>query len=249
MSSYATLDEVYGNKFPKKKKSKKNKESLCHQYAKNYSKIQKDLEPYSIQSNYADYQNPNTSMSKRKEELLKKHKKKEEFEHFQDKDEVDADYFDKMYNSYDFKSQTLTDGDHLMKYDSEFAYDDEDDDTKEKEVRKINNEFIAETVSRKTDYEFDKHYMDFALYLISGVLLIFILEQFVQLGMMLKDKKTSHTHYYTTYNPQVMPQQSPPVIHSQPHHSPLNPQTIQSQVSNIVQEFPYTQTVNSQVNN
>jgi hypothetical protein len=131
-----------------------------------------------------------------------------------------------------------------MKYDNEFVDDEQDDDTKEKEVHKINNEFVAETISRKTDYEFDKHYMDFALYLISGILLIFILEQFVQLGMMLKDKKTSHTHYHSGY-PQYIPQQTQLI---QPQHV-AQPHVVQHvSPQHITKQFPYTQSVNNQVN-
>ena len=44
-------------------------------------------------------------------------------------------------------------------------------------------------------YEKDQNYLDFGLYLISGILLIFILEQFVQLGMIMKDKRVNEKLY------------------------------------------------------
>ena len=38
-------------------------------------------------------------------------------------------------------------------------------------------------------------HLDFGLYLISGILLIFILEQFVQLGMVMKEKRVNEKLY------------------------------------------------------
>jgi len=56
----------------------------------------------------------------------------------------------------------------------------------DEEVNKVqlNNKSIS-----KDNYEPDKNYMDFGLYLISGILLIFILEQFIQVGLMIRNKR------------------------------------------------------------
>ena len=45
------------------------------------------------------------------------------------------------------------------------------------EVKKGSGSAVLSKKAPKTDYESDKHYMDLGLYLISGILLIFILEQ------------------------------------------------------------------------
>ena len=44
-------------------------------------------------------------------------------------------------------------------------------------------------------YQEDQNYLDFGLYLISGILLIFILEQFVQFGMLMKEKRVNEKLY------------------------------------------------------
>ena len=63
----------------------------------------------------------------------------------------------------------------------------------QKKIKKnINNEDVNKVQLNnqlKDDYEPDKNYMDFGLYLLSGILLIFILEQFIQVGLMIRNKR------------------------------------------------------------
>jgi len=56
--------------------------------------------------------------------------------------------------------------------------------SKEKEKEKE-----VSSTGAKPEYEPDKNYMDLGLYLISGILLIFILEQFVQIGLMMRNNR------------------------------------------------------------
>jgi hypothetical protein len=48
----------------------------------------------------------------------------------------------------------------------------------------------VETNVKEPKYQTDKNYMDLGLYLISGILLIFILEQFVQIGLMMRESRS-----------------------------------------------------------
>ena len=50
------------------------------------------------------------------------------------------------------------------------------------------------------NYESDKNYMDLGLYLISGILLIFILEQFVQIGVMMRQTRGGDNKIGGNYN-------------------------------------------------
>ena len=59
-------------------------------------------------------------------------------------------------------------------------------------TRVKNGEIKVENVNNvNKKYENDKNYMDLGLYLISGILLIFILEQFVQIGVMMRETRGS----------------------------------------------------------
>jgi len=78
---------------------------------------------------------------------------------------------------------------------------------------------------KEPKYESDKNYMDLGLYLISGILLIFILEQFVQIGIMMRETRSgggnldgganNNPNYMNKYNypppamyhPSIYPQQ------------------------------------------
>lgn len=59
----------------------------------------------------------------------------------------------------------------------------------EKVNERVNEVQRSKKSISKDDYEPDKNYMDFGLYLISGILLIFILEQFIQVGLMIRNKR------------------------------------------------------------
>ena len=215
----ASLEEVYGPSFNKKKKkrSKKKKQPLCNYYARQYKKSNRD-EPYTIQSNdsinnYAQYNidDYNVELTGKKNKYRSDNRyEPKEFKLYVD-DEEEHDYFDKLYNSHEFKPQERTNGNNLMRYERDEDSDEDSDEELEKE--QINRRMRTDTMGRSNnmpltpmkstplyerngkDYEPDQNYLDFGLYLISGVLLIFILEQFVQLGMILKEKRPSPIFY------------------------------------------------------
>ena len=91
--------------------------------------------------------------------------------------------------------------------------------------KNVAKEPVGTSVTPK--YESDKNYMDLGLYLISGILLIFILEQFVQIGIMMKDsrggiregggiKYMNEPANYMYYAPP--PQMNPQVYNSQMYY-------------------------------
>lgn len=212
----ASLEEVFGKDFNKKKKKskKKLKQPLCNYYARQYKEnSEQNDEPYTIMSNdrvnnYANYDQYSKNFTGDNNKYSKKNRRTPE-EHKVLIDEDDEyDYFDKLYKGHEFKALERTNGNNLMGYEKDEDSDDSDDD--EPRMR-INRDVKTDTLGqvneyqRRTrplyqvgtpDYEEDKNYLDFGLYLISGVLLIFILEQFVQIGVILKDKRQSPIFEY-----------------------------------------------------
>lgn len=86
----------------------------------------------------------------------------------------------------------------------------------------------------KPQYESDKNYMDLGLYLISGILLIFILEQFVQIGLMMRDTRGPIREgggiNYINETPAYM-YQPPPMYHPQMYNNQMyNPQMYNPQM-------------------
>ena len=87
---------------------------------------------------------------------------------------------------------------------------------------------VGSKVSKDSDkvYESDKNYMDLGLYLISGILLIFILEQFVQIGLMMRETRGGARvggsyNYVRDFNYQMPPQQYfHPAMYGQMYPSP-----------------------------
>ena len=215
--NYASLDEVFGSDFKKKKKkpkkTKTQKEASCNYYARRYDKnTHKDLnniQSNDIVNNYAgysvnDYAPELTGQKNMYTENNRNANQKHEI--YIDEDE-ELDYFDKLYRSHEFKPLEQTDGNNLMNY----VKDEEDNDEQDKLYKKpiINREIKTDTLGRPNmmllnnevelerlrKYEQDQNYLDFGLYLISGILLIFILEQFVQLGMIMKEKRVNEKLY------------------------------------------------------
>lgn len=211
----ASLEEVFGKDFNKKKKKskKKLKQPLCSYYARQYKKNQatKD-EPYDIVgndrvNNYANYDMYNKEFTGDDNRYAKKNRKKPRDNKLYIDEDEEFDYFDKLYNTHEFKSLESTDGQNLMGYEK----DEEDSDSDEEPRMRIDRSIHTDTLGLPNDsirrtrpiyqvgtpeYEEDKNYLDFGLYLISGVLLIFILEQFVQIGVILKDKKNNPVYEY-----------------------------------------------------
>ena len=71
-------------------------------------------------------------------------------------------------------------------YDSgEENYSDDDEEENKIIKKKANNKKIKKT-SRKQSLSFDEVQMELLLYTVTGVIFIFIMEQFVQIGMKLK---------------------------------------------------------------
>tara|TARA_Y100000385_G_C13053934_1_gene621101 strand:- start:1051 stop:1713 length:663 start_codon:yes stop_codon:yes gene_type:complete len=212
--NYASLDEVFGSEFKKKKKkpkkTKTQKEASCNYYARRYDKnTDKDLnniQSNDIVNNYAgysvnDYAPELTGQKNMYTENNRNANQKHEI--YIDEDE-ELDYFDKLYRSHEFKPLEKTDGNHLMDYEKN--EDEDEDGLYRKPV--MRREIKTDTLGRPNmmllenrdldklrRYEEDQNYLDFGLYLISGILLIFILEQFVQLGMIMKEKRVNEKLY------------------------------------------------------
>jgi|TARA_B110000259_G_C13918331_1_gene363780 hypothetical protein len=211
--NYASLDEVFGSEFNKKKKKKPKKQQACNYYARRYEKTSdKDLsnvQSNDVINNFAGYGTNDYSP----ELTGKDNKYSKNNRNVQDKhklyidEEEEMDYFDKLYKTNEFKPLTSMDGNNLMNYTNN-NNDDNNDDSDDEEPPQINREIQTTTYKKPFKslltgqkqednkiYEEDKHYLDFGLYLISGILLIFILEQFVQLGMIMKQKKVQEQLY------------------------------------------------------
>lgn len=211
----ASLEEVYGKDFNKKKKKskKKLKQPLCNYYARQYKKNQEtEDEPNTIMSNdrvnnYANYDQYSKEFTGNDNRYAKKNRKQpREHKLLIDEDE-EYDYFDKLYKTHEFKSLENTDGKHLMGYEKDEDSESDDEEPRMRIDRNIHTDTLGlpNEYERRTrplyeqgtpDYEEDKNYLDFGLYLISGVLLIFILEQFVQIGVILKEKKNNSVFEY-----------------------------------------------------
>jgi len=215
--NYASLDEVFGSDFNKKKKKKPKKvktpkEASCNYYSRRYDKnTNKDLnniQSNDIVNNYAgygvnDYAPELTGQKNMYTENNRNANQKHEI--YIDEDE-ELDYFDKLYRSHEFKPLEQTDGNHLMEYEKNEDEEQDEDELYRKPI--IKREIKTDTLGRPNmmllenreldklrRYEEDQNYLDFGLYLISGILLIFILEQFVQLGMLMKEKKVDEKLY------------------------------------------------------
>ena len=218
--SYGNLDEVFGPDFNKKKKKKikKTKEpsaetSSCNYYNRRYNKnTEEDLskiQSNDIINNYAGYSvnDYDPELTGQKNMYIENNRLAKEKHKLYIDEEDELDYFDKLYKSHEFKPLEQTDGNHLMNY----VNDEEDNDEEDKLYKKpiINREIKTDTLGRPNmmllnneaeleklrKYEQDQNYLDFGLYLISGILLIFILEQFVQLGMIMKEKRVNEKLY------------------------------------------------------
>lgn len=204
----------------KSNKSKKNKlksskyinnENACDYYAKQYimsidqaNKQKQELE-YNIDGNdyinyFAEYDNGKRNLSNTKQKLLKNNNNK-------DIDEFD-DYFEKLYGTYDFPDQERNNGRNFMsnsdneKEDNNDNYDNNQSSNYKEDIDKFYKSNIdydkyshipINMANNYNDnyYEKDKYYMDFGLYLISGILLIFILEQFVHIGLVMQNKRNN----------------------------------------------------------
>jgi hypothetical protein len=139
--------------------------------------------------------------------------------------ESEADYFDKLYKGHEFKNMESRNGLNLMKYrrtgsqeldmeDQDNVLEDQDVDIESNpspikpstQLKAQDNDYI-----QYTGYQKDRYYMDFGLYLISGVLLIFILEQFVQIGMSLRQVRleSRNSQVISTSQPQYIMDHEP----------------------------------------
>lgn len=207
----ASLDEVYGKDFNKKKKKskKKLKQPLCNYYSRQYKKNSEEKdEPYTIMSNdrvnnFANYDQYSKKFTGDDNRYSKKNRREPEEHQLLIDEDDEHDYFDKLYKGHEFKALENTNGNNLMGYEKDM--DDDDDSDDDEPTMRLNRGINTDTLGQVNeyqrnrtrplyevgtpDYEEDKNYLDFGLYLISGVLLIFILEQFVQIGLLLKEKR------------------------------------------------------------
>jgi hypothetical protein len=206
----ASLEEVYGKDFSKKKKKskKKLKQPLCNYYSRQYKKNSElDNQEYNVigndkVNNHANYNQYSKKFTGDDNKYSKKNRQEPEEQKLYIDKEDEYDYFDKLYKGHEFKSLENTDGGNLMEYQKD---DDDESDEEDEPILRIDREINTDTLGevnqykrKRTrplyevgtpDYEEDKNYLDFGLYLISGVLLIFILEQFVQIGVLLKKNR------------------------------------------------------------
>jgi hypothetical protein len=192
-------------------------EQACDYYAKNYAmnleqaREQKEKLAFNIDSNdyinyFAEYDNVNSNLSSTKKML-----QKDNFSQQSNHNNELEDYFDKLYGTNEFQNiednnsrnfmDDYNDDDGLLSdYEQPpnnnrkrpYSYS-KDDIKKFQDYKQKYSQFKYDNnISNKNDntyYEKDKYYMDFGLYLISGILLIFILEQFVQVGLLIKERK------------------------------------------------------------
>ena len=84
------------------------------------------------------------------------------------------------------------------------------------EVKRGSGSSVKSQKTSETDYESDKHYMDLGLYLISGILLIFILEQFVQIGGILRSNRMNKLNIYGGAEGNYSNYQPPPMYYPPP---------------------------------
>jgi hypothetical protein len=217
--NYSSLDEVFGSDFnkKKKKKSKKNKtskEAACNYYARRYDKNTdknfENIQSNDIINNYAGYSVNDYApkLTGEKNMYLENNRNaNQKHEVYIDEDE-ELDYFDKLYKSHEFKPLEQTDGNNIMNYEKNEDEDEDEDEDGLYNKPIIKREIKTDTLGRPNmmllenreldrlrRYEEDQNYLDFGLYLISGILLIFILEQFVQLGMVMKEKRVNEKLY------------------------------------------------------
>jgi len=233
LNNYADLNEVYGTNFSKKKKKIKKLKHPAYNYPrklKNISNVEPSQSNEFINNN-SSYQIGEDSNNKIGNSLKNHVDNHNEYHQYVDKEE-ELDYFDKLYKSYEFKPLEETDGSNLMKYEErENDEENEDDFNNRPEIkRKIKVDtlynpnqhpyYLKDNNSNSREYSPDKHYIDFALFLISGILLIFILEQFVRLGT-----KLSSNNIQPPQQPIYYIQQPPPgyVPVQQPVQQPVPP--------------------------
>ena len=194
------------------KKNKTSKEAACNYYARRYDKnTDKNFEKIQsndVINNYAGYSVNDYApkLTGEKNMYLENNRNaNQKHEVYIDEDE-ELDYFDKLYKSHEFKPLEQTDGNNIMNYEKNEDEDEDEDGLYKKPIikREIKTDTLGRTnmmllenreLDRLRRYEEDKNYLDFGLYLISGILLIFILEQFVQLGMVMKEKRVNEKLY------------------------------------------------------
>lgn len=210
--NYASLDEVFGSDFckTKKERKKKLKQPSCNYYARKYDENVEKLKNYpghDAVNNYSNYSMNNDledEVNKDNRYSEKKRRAQQKYQLYVDNEE-ELDYFDRIYKEHEFKGLQSNDGNNIMNYKGEIEEDDEIEEPLLRRPIKTDtlgrpNKMVLRRryPSLKQDfdtyydnrYEYvqDKNYLDFGLYLISGILLIFIMEQFVQIGMNMKKK-------------------------------------------------------------
>jgi hypothetical protein len=197
----------------KKCKPKKSIDPLCELYGKRYSKISK---PYLEMENDNEYQNNFENYSKIKNipevdnadmssTRIRNTNKQEyypleldEYSSFAsvnaietaDDDEYLVNALDKVTN-YSNHQQTSNNTLNLTNYDEESESDSETE--KEKDLKEIKCKTLKQkeslSLNEKTDTKLlnDTNYLDFGLYISSGIMLIIMMEKILQLGMLMKN--------------------------------------------------------------
>lgn len=211
--SFSTLEDAWGNNFSTNDKvkndnikRKKNKDPLCELYGKRYSKVSKsysDMGNDDFSNNFASYNKNSTSRSMKNPKTGNNTRQEyypielDEYSSFAsvkaieniDDDEYLDNALDKLSNNNDDQNELLS---HSV------TVPNEDDDCSDNEnpvpvapVAPVVHIKEEHTNKNKTDNHIvsddnEINYLDFGLYVTSGILLIFMMEQFIQLGLKMK---------------------------------------------------------------
>ncbi len=209
MISFSTLEDAWGiNTYSQNKdnvKSGKNKKKtvdpICELYGKRYSKVSK---PYSAAQsmntslNDSEKYNKNEYSTNMKDRKINKdnaamtnHKEYypielDEYSSFASAKELDSQDDD------DYLTNALEDMDnnqieHIMETNNSNNNELDNDSDDDSEIpKRVQSKEIVKTQSKKLNNTIDEKYLDLGLYISSGILLIFMMEQILRLGMKMK---------------------------------------------------------------
>jgi hypothetical protein len=193
---FSTLDDAWGNhnNFPIEKKKRKdkssddtNKDPLCELYGKRYSKVSK---PYSsnddFENNFAEYdKNPYNK------NMINKNTNQNRQEYYPiELDEYSSFASVKAIENADDEDYLLNALDKVNKTDKNFKEDEEENNEGicENEIdNPSNSKNKIKTSTDNNEIINDDNYLDLGLFATSGIILIFMMEKILQLGIMMKN--------------------------------------------------------------
>lgn len=201
--SFSTLEDAWGSPFStndktkvenskrKQNSSKKNKDPLCELYGKRYSKISKsytDMDNDDFSNNFASYDKNKTSRSMKNTTTGNNNRQEyypielDEYSSFASVKAIenidDDEYLDNALDKISNENQSELLTSPTINEDTDCDDDEIEDIPETKSNSKVVNSI------RSDDNEIN--YLDFGLYITSGIMLIFMMEQFIQLGLKMK---------------------------------------------------------------